>query len=178
MNRRRVITSALVASGALLAGGYHWKTRWKYIVVHHSAGNYGNISFLKRVHDERQANDPIKAIPYHYVIGNGNGLGLGEVASDWRQEWGLWGAHLSAKNIYKNYRGIGICLIGNYDTQQVPPLQYASLLRLTKKLIAQYDISADNSAGHGGVEGEQTHCPGKNFPMARYLQDIKGVNLR
>jgi N-acetylmuramoyl-L-alanine amidase len=172
MNRRKVITSILAASMCVLAGGYYWKRRWQYIAVHHSAGSFGNISFLQQVHDERQPKDPIKAIPYHYVIGNGNGLGLGEVAHDWRQELGLWGAHLSGANIYRNFAGIGICLIGNYDMQQVPEQQYSSLLRLTKSLMSKYGISANNVAGHGHVKGEQTRCPGKNFPMARFLADV------
>ena len=34
---------------------------------------------LRQVHRERQPNDPIDAIPYHFVIGNGRGMTDGEV---------------------------------------------------------------------------------------------------
>ena len=120
MNRRKLlITSSVLALGA---SGFslYWPRRWKYIVVHHSAGNYGDIEFLQQVHRERQPRDPINAIPYHYVIGNGQGLSLGEVASDWRQAYNIWGGHVSANNMDRNFRGIGICLVGNFETSEIP----------------------------------------------------------
>jgi len=136
-----------LAAGGLLCVGLgssviYWPNRWKYIVVHHSGGSYGDIEFLQRVHRERQPNDPIDAIPYHFVIGNGNGLEMGEIASDWRQEKNIWGSHVSAKNRDKNYRGLGICL-------------------------------AESVNGHGYISGERTKCPGKHFPMEKFLSDIQ-----
>lgn len=172
MNRRKFLITSSVAVSALAFGTVYWKSRWNYIVIHHSAGSYGDITFLNRVHRQRQANDPIDAIPYHYVIGNGNGLGMGEVASDWRRDYDIWGAHVSAKNSDRNFRGIGICLIGNYETDTVPEQQYASLVLLTRHLMSQYDIPLGNVNGHGLVPGESTKCPGKHFPMDRFLRDI------
>jgi len=163
--------------GAGLAGGEYWKNRWKYIVVHHSAGSRGDIPFLRRVHRERQANDPIDAIPYHYVIGNGNGLGLGEVATGWREEYHLWGAHVSARNPDRNLRGIGICLIGNFEADFVPKEQYLALLRLTRQLMDNYGISPRNVCGHGQVPGETTKCPGRNFPHDAFHDDINKITL-
>jgi N-acetyl-anhydromuramyl-L-alanine amidase AmpD len=173
MNRRNFFISGSIALGALGAGAMYWPNRWNYIVIHHSAGNYGNIEFLQKVHRERQKNDPIDAIPYHYVIGNGNGLALGEVASDWRQENDIWGAHVSGRNSDRNFRGIGICLIGNYEKNSVPKEQYNSLVSLTKKLMSKYSIAAQNVTGHGYISGENTKCPGKNFPMQQFLSDIQ-----
>jgi hypothetical protein len=72
--------------------------------------------------------DPIDAIAYHYIIGNGNGLGMGEIASDWRQSYNLWGAHVSISNLDHNFRGIGICLIGNFENGEVPLAQYQALV--------------------------------------------------
>ena len=172
MNRRRFLIATSAMAVSLSVGAAYWQQRWKYIVIHHSAGNYGNIEFLQQVHRERQANDPIDAIPYHYVIGNGNGLSMGEVASDWRQGADLWGAHVSANNMDRNLRGIGICLIGNFEAHAVPTQQYEALLKLTRQLMQNYHISVENIHGHGHVEGERTRCPGKHFPMARFLQDI------
>jgi len=56
MNRRYFIAGTLTLTALGLG---------PYIVIHHSAGEHGNIEFLKQVHRERQANDPIDAIPYH-----------------------------------------------------------------------------------------------------------------
>ena len=172
MNRRNfLIGSALLTTSAIL-GHYYWGRRWKYIVIHHSAGDFGNIEYLQQVHMERQKYDPIKAIPYHYIIGNGNGLSMGEIASDWRTEYDVWGAHLSLKNLDRNFRGIGICLVGNYEMTPVPAKQYESLVGLTKQLMSKYNIPASNVAGHGMVENEYTKCPGKYFPFENFIKDI------
>jgi len=158
--------------GSIGLGSVYWFTRWKYIVVHHSAGSYGNIDFLQKVHRERQASDPIDAIPYHYIVGNGNGMGMGEVDSDWRQKYNLWGAHVSAKNRDYNFRGIGICLIGNFENNPVPPEQYTALVNLTKRLMRKYGISAQNVHGHGLIKGQSTQCPGQYFPIEQLIKDI------
>lgn len=140
--------------------------------MHHSAGSFGTVEFLQKVHRERQKYDPVDAIPYHYLIGNGNGLEAGEIASDWRQHFAIWGAHVSNRNMDRNFRGIGICLIGNFDQTPVPELQYQALVRLTKALMVIYEIPLGNVSGHGYTQGEQTRCPGQHFPMDRYLRDI------
>ena len=173
MKRRNFIISSSIFLSGLATGTLYWPNRWKYIVVHHSAGDYGNIEFLKKVHKERQKYDPINAIPYHYIIGNGNGLGLGEIASDWRQENNIWGAHVSANNLDRNFRGIGICLIGNYEKYEIPKKQYDALVLLTKDLMSRYSITVNHVSDHGHTNGEYTKCPGKNFPMETFLSDIQ-----
>jgi len=152
---------------------YWWTQRWNYIVIHHSAGDYGNIKFLQKVHRERQSKDPLDAIPYHYIIGNGNGLGVGVVKSDWRQAWNIWGMHVSGHNVDRNFRGLGICLIGNFEIKNISEKQYQALVKLTKELMKKYNIPLSNVSGHGYTKGEQTKCPGKHFPMERFLRDLK-----
>lgn len=172
MNRRKFLTRSTILLSSFGLGGFYWVNRWKYIVVHHSAGNYGSIEFLQKVHRQRQAGDPIDAIPYHFVIGNGKGLGLGEVASDWRNDLKLWGMHVSENNVDRNFRGLGICLIGNFEEHNVPDKQYQSLLHLTKTLMSKYSISPINVTGHGHTQRESTKCPGRYFPMDKFLKDI------
>jgi hypothetical protein len=157
----------------LLIFSYWWTHRWKYIVIHHSAGNYGNIEFLQQVHRERQAEDPIDAIPYHYIVGNGNGLGIGVVKSDWREKWNLWGMHVSRNNIDRNFRGLGICVIGNFEHKHISKEQYEAVVKLTKKLMREHNIPVENVSGHGYTKGESTKCPGKYFPMEKFLKDIQ-----
>lgn len=171
--RRKLIFSSLMGLGALWAFIRYWPARWRYIVVHHSAGNFGDIEFLQKVHRQRQSKDPVDAIPYHFVIGNGNGLGNGDIAQDWRGRWHIWGAHVSSRNSVRNYYGIGICLIGNFEQSPPTPEQYRSLVDLTRKLMVQYDIPSTSVSGHGYTPGEKTLCPGKHFPMAQFLEDIK-----
>ncbi len=172
ISRRRFLTVTSTAIAALGLGVIYWKQRWRYIVIHHSASTHGDIEFLQRVHRERQALDPIDAIPYHYVIGNGSGLGMGEVASDWRQDWDIWGAHVSGNNSLRNYFGIGICLIGNFEEHDVPPAQFAAAVTLTQQLMDRYAIPVSHVNGHGLIDGESTRCPGKHFPMERFIKRI------
>ncbi|PVV15787.1 MAG: hypothetical protein B6D72_01715 [gamma proteobacterium symbiont of Ctena orbiculata] len=172
MNRRTFLKTSAISGCLLGAGALYWPNRWKYIVVHHSAGNFGTIEFLQRVHRERQAGDPVDAIPYHYVIGNGNGMEEGEVGSDWRQRYAIWGAHVSGRNMDRNLRGIGICLIGNFDIDPVPEGQFVALVELTKALMSKYQIAAEEVSGHGHTDGEQTNCPGRLFPMERFMKEI------
>jgi len=170
--RTFLLGSTAIVIAAATTGRWYWRNRWQYIVIHHSAGNYGNIKFLQQVHRQRQGRDPIDAIPYHYIIGNGNGLTMGEVASDWRRHNNIWGMHVSANNADHNWRGIGICLIGNFEQGPVPAKQYQSLLALTRQLMLTYCISANNVSGHGHIGGESTLCPGRYFPLEQFLQDI------
>ncbi len=173
MKRWRFIIAVLLVLTAVGLGGAFWKNRWRYIVIHHSAGSYGDIEFLQRVHRERQPGDPIDAIPYHYVVGNGNGLGVGEIASDWRQSWGLWGAHVSGRNRARNFFGIGICLIGNFENETVSDAQFQALVALTRRLMDRHGIPLENVQGHGMIDGESTKCPGRNFPMAELVRTLE-----
>jgi hypothetical protein len=167
-----MLMTAASLAGVATAGVFWWPNRWKYIVIHHSAGNFGTIEFLQQVHRDRQAGDPIDAIPYHFVIGNGNGLQLGEIASDWRQDLDIWGTHVSANNMSRNFLGIGICLIGNFEEKGVPEKQFGALVALTKDLMARHSILARNVVFHGKIEGESTKCPGRNFPFDKFTEAI------
>jgi len=161
----------------VLSFSYWWTARWNYIVIHHSAGEYGSIALLQKVHRERQSRDLIDAIPYHYIVGNGKGLGVGVVKSDWRRYWNIWGMHVSKHNIDRNFRGLGICLIGNFENHAISDKQYTALLKLTKSLMKKYNIPLENVSGHGYTKGEQTKCPGKYFPMERFLRDVQKYKL-
>ena len=170
--RRSLLYTSLILIFSTLIFVYWWDSRWRYIMIHHSAGDYGTIEHLQKVHRERQGKDPIDLIPYHYIIGNGNGMEMGEVAQDNRGKLDLWGMHVSANNFDRNFRGIGICLIGNYEKKQVSQKQYEALVKLTKELMQRYDIPVENVTGHGYLKGESTKCPGKHFPMQKFLKDI------
>ena len=170
--KRRNLLKLLGLGTLLAAAPFYWTGRWRYIVVHHSGGAYGDIELLKRVHRERQPQDPIDEIPYHFVIGNGNGMPLGEVAETGRWRKRLWGAHLSVRNIDRNFRGIGICLIGDYEKAQVPEAQLQAAILLTRDLMQRFGISSENVTLHGRTSGESTLCPGKNFPRDRFNKAV------
>ncbi len=162
----------LILSIVLIVAVVYWPKRWNYIVVHHSAGKFGNIEHLQQVHKERQPNDPVDAIAYHYIIGNRHGLGDGIVDSDSRKQYDLWGGHLRMVNFDKNFRGVGICIIGNLDSNEITSKQFDALVELTKELMTRYNIQKENVLFHGEIKNEQTACPGKNFPKKLFLDKL------
>ena len=171
MTRRGLL--ALLGTGALLiAAPFYWTRRWHYITIHHSGGGFGDIDLLRRVHRERQPRDPIDMIPYHFLIGNGRGLPLGRVIETERWRLQLWGAHVSARNMDRNYRGIGICLIGDFQKTQLPEEQFQAAVTLTRDLMQRYSIRREDVNLHGKTPGEQTLCPGRNFPQDQFMQAI------
>ncbi len=167
MKRRVFLLGGALAA---LAAIYWWPRRWRYIVVHHSGGDTGDMDLLERVHRARQPNDPIDIIPYHFVVGNGRGMEMGQVVPSDRWTRGLWGAHV--RGAKRNVSGIGICLIGNFESGEVPEGQYRALIGLVRSLMAEQGIRASNVSLHGKTPGEQTLCPGRNFPAERFFQDI------
>lgn len=97
---------------------------------------------------------------------------MGEIASDWRWRYNIWGAHVSANNPGTNFTGIGICLVGNFDIAEVPASQFEALISLTRSLMQDYRIAPANVGFHGKVEGESTRCPGSRFPYGEFRKAI------
>ena len=168
MIKRRTILAA--GAAGLAAGAFWWPRRWRYIVVHHSGGASGDLALLKEVHRQRQAQDPVDMVAYHFVIGNGRGMEMGEIAETERWQKSFWGAHVA--QIDRNLRGIGICLIGNFETAEVPEAQYHALVELVRRLKAKHRIGDERVTLHGKTPGEETLCPGRHFPRERFFADI------
>ncbi len=97
---------------------------------------------------------------------------MGEIASDWRKDYDIWGAHVSGNNTARNLLGLGICLVGNFETSTVPPKQYEALVALTRTLMKRYNIAQENVLGHGLIRGESTKCPGSKFPFDKFRREI------
>lgn len=146
---------------------------WRWIVIHHSAGDAGSAAAFDREHRARGWD----GLGYHFVIDNGNGGADGkvEVGSRWRQQ--KWGAHTgkTPDNAYNNY-GIGICLVGDFTDHMPTPAQQESLNRLLAYLMARYHIDASCVIGHREAPGASTDCPGDKF--YEYLKNTLRPSLR
>jgi hypothetical protein len=164
-----VATPALYAPVAMGPG---WNVPiarpWKYIVIHHSATDTGSAASFDREHRERGWD----GLGYHFVIGNGTGSGDGqvEVGYRWRQQ--LRGAH--AGNLDYNERGIGLCLVGDFEKSYPTARQMDSLNALVRFLQARCGITANNIIGHDDVPGKKTRCPGRNFSVAAFRAALAG----
>jgi hypothetical protein len=135
---------------------------WKTIVLHHSATSGGDVATIDaehRTHRDRRGN-PWLGIGYHFVVGNGQKMGDGEVQATFRWHKQLPGAH--AGNRKHNENGIGICLIGNFDQSPPTDRQMTALRGLIKALAERYSLSREALVRHSDVQA--TLCPGKLFP--------------
>lgn len=144
---------------------------WKYIVLHHSATETGDVESIDAAHKLRKdANgNPWRGIGYHFLIGNGHGMKDGEVASTFRWHDQSDGAH--AGNSRYNTQGIGICLVGNFEDAPPTPAQLKTLHELMVTLRADCRIRSDGIVRHTDIK--QTACPGKQFPWEAFLSSME-----
>lgn len=71
-----------------------------------------------------------------------------------------------------NKNGIGIGLAGDFTKYPMPREQYLGLVNLTRKLMDQYRIPAEEVKAHKDVT--YTLCPGTNWDFARFKKDLTG----
>lgn len=130
---------------------------WRYIVIHHSATADGNAQEFDTMHRAKGWDE----LGYHFVIDNGRGGqdGVVQVGPRWTKQ--KWGAHTggTADNEYNNY-GIGVCLVGDFNTHMPTKAQMESLRRLVSYLASEYDVPPSNIIGHRDAPNASTQCPG------------------
>lgn len=161
----------MTAADIQVPGGIK-KSKWKVIVVHHSAAPNATPQGMHRYH--RDIRKWANGLGYHFVIGNGVKYPDGKlyVGPRWRSQ--LTGAHCAARagrylgvrrpSNYFNEHGIGICLIGNFETAQPTPKQMETLRDLICVLSRHASVDASQVFGHGEVT-HRTACPGRNLNM-------------
>jgi len=155
---QRAIDKAPVAPG-----------RWRYIVVHHSGANRGDLKSIDRYHKEERHME--HGLAYHFLIGNGNGMRDGEIAvgERWREQ--LAGGHLHSEA--QNKIAIGICLIGNFDEDKPTARQMQSLTSLTDALLRRCKLSPSAVKTHQQINVVKTRCPGINFPTRSFIKGLR-----
>lgn len=137
------------------------RDNWKRIVVHHSAIKYGNAAIYDSAHRRRNMQN---GLAYHFIIGNGIDSGDGEIEIGPRWKKQLLGGHVKSYPI--NLTAIGICLVGNFEIDHPSKRQLDAFVQLMDWLRGEAIPGARQFAGHRDLRGEQTVCPGKNFPLA------------
>ncbi|MFH1201564.1 MAG: N-acetylmuramoyl-L-alanine amidase [Candidatus Omnitrophota bacterium] len=143
-------------------------SKWKFIIIHHTATDEGNALKINRMHINRGW----QGLGYHFLMDNGTygkKDGQIEVSPRWLKQQD--GAHCNASGM--NSKGIGIGLVGNFSVDKVSKNQMDSLVYLTKILMRYYRIPLKNVLGHGQVPGAATECPGKKFPWKELKQLLK-----
>ncbi|MCM8799957.1 MAG: N-acetylmuramoyl-L-alanine amidase, partial [Candidatus Omnitrophica bacterium] len=145
--------------------------KWKYIIIHHSATDKGNAISLFNLHIKRG----FQGTGYHFIIDNGTEGKLdGQIEATPRWIKQDNGAHCRASGM--NYKGIGICLVGDFTNQEPTPKQIDSLVYLVDILRRYYHIPLKNILGHGQVPGARTECPGRSFPWLKFFKRLRSYS--
>lgn len=137
--------------------------RWRYVVAHHSAIEDGNAASYDAAHRRRGMEN---GLAYHFVIGNGRDSPEGgiEIGPRWLRQ--LDGGHV--RNPTFNAQGIGICLVGNFETRRPSEKQLATLTALIDWLRTEAPLGTrPKFSVHRWVDRNHTVCPGKHFPSVR-----------
>ena len=143
--------------------------RWKYIVIHHSGVDEGTLQSIDHYH--RTERHMEHGLAYHFLIGNGHGMGDGEIAVGDRWKAQLNGGHLRSED--QNKIALGICLIGNFDKTPPTAKQLRSLENLIRVLLKRCDLSAGSVRTHQQINIVRTECPGSKFPTQAFLGKLK-----
>lgn len=135
--------------------------RWKYVFIHHSGTDSGNAATI---------GESSEGLPDHFVIGNGDGCGDGEVqvAQRWNHQKNA-GRVEGLRSIDSSC--ISICLVGDFNRARPTPTQLLRLTQLVGALQTRCGIPAGSVRF---LEGDtSTAGVGQHFPA----QTIKGQLL-
>jgi N-acetyl-anhydromuramyl-L-alanine amidase AmpD len=139
------------------------RDRWTSIVIHHSGSPAGSAETLHRQFQSLGYD----GLGYHFLIGNGQGLGDGVVDVGYRWNRQLPGAHVvGTQSEHYNQHAIGICLIGNGDRRAFTERQVNELIELVRRLQRELRIPAEQVRFHH--ELASVSGPGRFFPAAEF----------
>ena len=144
------------------------RQRWQSIVIHHLGLPAGDAESVNRMHLAYG----YRGMGYHFLIGNGNGLGDGIIQVGYRWNEQKPGAHVArvAENSqYHNEHAIGICLIGNGNRRPFTDQQMRSLVQLVRRLQGELGIPGTVVRLHSDLAPEVS-SPGRFF-AASWLHD-------
>jgi N-acetylmuramoyl-L-alanine amidase len=143
--------------------------RWTGIVIHHLGEPAGDAESIHRRHQSMG----FDGLGYHFVIGNGNGMGDGTIEAGYRWLQQKPGAHVigSAGRLH-NHHSIGIVLIGNFDRREPTEAQMRSLTTLVRRLQRELSIPASAVVMHRDLVGGIT-SPGQFFPEAELREQLE-----
>lgn len=144
--------------------------RWGWIVIDHSGSPLGGAGEIDAAHRAMG----LTGLAHHFVIGNGTGMGDGEIHVGYRWLDQLPGAHVAGpKGDELNPSAIGVCLIGDGDRRGFTDEQLRRAAQLVAEIASREGIPADRIVLHGDlVDGAG---PGRLFPIATFRERVRSL---
>ncbi len=143
-------------------------SQWKGIVIHDLGEPAATMQSIHRRHIQ----NGYQGLGYHFVIGNGNGLGDGDVHVGYRWTNQLPGAHVVGDSgTFHNQHSIAICLVGDGDRRPFTEDQMKNLVRLVQRLQHRLEISPDAVFLHREL-AVNVESPGRFFAAAELQEGL------
>jgi len=143
---------------------------WNTIVIHHLGQPAGSPESLDRSHRK----SGLSGIGYHFLIGNGNGLGDGIVHIGHRWLDQLAGEETQWDGTQWDGSTISICLVGNGNRR---PFKEEQLLRLSY-LVQRLQLALSIPSGRVLLAqeiGSNATSPGKHFAEAQLRSRLHDI---
>ncbi|MBX3364678.1 MAG: N-acetylmuramoyl-L-alanine amidase [Phycisphaeraceae bacterium] len=146
------------------------RARWKAIVIHHTGAPFGTPESIDAAHRELG----LRGLGHHFVIGNGSGLGDGEIHAGYRWLDQLPGAHaLGEQAEWFDRHSLSICLVGDGDRRQFTRAQILRTSQLVMTLARELDIPPDRI--YLQKELAPVTDPGFHFPEGVFREMLAGL---
>ncbi|MCX8129790.1 MAG: peptidoglycan recognition protein family protein [Clostridia bacterium] len=136
----------------------------KSIIIHHSLTKDGKVvdwTAITKYH-----------IEHNGWSNNGYHWGIERVGDKWVIQKGraenVQGAHTKEQGM--NVKSIGICVVGNYDIDDLPKQAFDLLVSLIKDINKRYKKSFPIES-HNKYAKYKT-CPGKKFPLKKLINAV------
>jgi hypothetical protein len=146
------------------------ENQWLAIVVDHSGSPFGTPTSIDADHKAIG----LKGLGHDFIIGNGQGMGEGEihVGERWLEQ--TPGAHTAGpEGDWYNRHAIGIALVGDGTRRGFSQTQITRLLDLVSTLAREYDIPPERIVLHSDVA--PVSGPGRYFPAASFREQVDSM---
>ncbi len=145
----------------------------EFVIVHHSATrDSGTVSWgaIRRYHTDTLG---WSAIGYHAGVEMTTDPGAGLTAETFMgRPWHVNGAH--CRHAGMNRKGLGVCLVGNFDEVAPPPAQLERAAELVDMWCRLFSIPLDNIKGHRDYHPSKT-CPGNLFDLDAFRDQVAAL---
>lgn len=143
--------------------------RWDSIVIYHSASPYGTPASL----EARQRELTRQGMGFHFLIGNGAGMGDGDIHVGYRWMDQADGLHnLGQSGRIDSRHAVGICLIGDGNRRPFTRMQVQRLAQLVGALARELGIDPDRVYLQSDLA--ETGSPGRYFAEAQFRELLAG----
>ena len=149
-------------------------TKWSSIVIQHLGEPAGSIKSIQRSH----LSGGLDGIGFHFIIGNGNGLGDGVVHGSERWVNQTRAARPISVDLESwDENVITICLIGNGNRRSFTEKQILHLSRLVQRLQNKLSIESSDVYLASDLDNSSNMAPspGKFFAEAMFRSQLLDI---